>query len=1332
MQLQAQPTLTTTNTTICAGSSVNLNSLITTNGSTVIWSEKPQATAIAAKSLSSLAVLSNGTAIGWGFDNQGQVTVPNTVTNVQAISAGNVHSLALLNNGTVVGWGRNIEGQITIPNTVVGSKAIAAGGNHSLALLGNGTVIGWGYNEFGQTTIPNTVVNAKAISAGTYHSLALLNNGAVVGWGSNDFQQTTVPNNVVGATAISTGAFHNLALLNNGLVIGWGLNFTGQTTVPATVIGATAIAAGSNHSLALLNNGTVVGWGDNLDGQTTIPNTVVGAKAIAAGTFHSLALLNNGTVVGWGNNSDGQAAGYDPLLLNNTTVSPITTKTYYVVVKNTNGAINSGTVIVTVKTPTFSTPSVTNAKCFGSSDGQVVVSATGGTGNINYTISPNTGSQNPVGTFTGLTAQTYTFTATDANGCSATTTATVSQPVNISFSPPSVINVNCFGNSNGQVSISATNTVGNVTYTISPNTGTQSPVGTFTGLTAQTYTFTATDANGCANTTTATVAQPVVLSFVPPSVSNPSTANGTDGSVWVGAKGGTSPYTFARSGSNTTNQTGLFTGLSAGTYSFTVTDNNGCPAVTTTTQVFAPATLTTNNTTFCGNGSVDLNGLITTNGSTVTWSELPQATAIAAGDAHSLALLSNGTVIGWGSNSNGQTTVPNTVVGAKVIAAGGSHSLALLGNGTVVGWGANTQNQITIPNTVAGAKGIAAGNFHSLALLSDGTVIGWGLNGTGQTTIPNTVVGATVVAAGINHSLALLSNGTVIGWGANGSGQTTIPNTLVGTTALDGGNSHSLALLNDGSVVGWGSNGNGLTTIPNTVVSATAIAVGGAHNLALLSNGSVVGWGSNNNGQTTIPNTVVGATVIAAGSFHSLALLNNGKVVGWGNNVFGQAAGYDPLPLSNTTVSPTTTKTYYVVVTNTNGDKTTGSVTITVNPIPTPPATTNNNALSFDGTNDCVQITKCSGSLFAGGDALTIEYWFKGTSNQSAVRMEENNAYIVAGRNGQHVLSNDGGLTGISVGTGYTDGNWHHIAMTWQRNGLFTSYLDGNQVAQRAASNTPLPAFNSGVYLGALNGTSEFMNGTLDEVRVWTVARSQAQIQANMNVCTLLDQTNLLMYYRFDHGTTNGTNTTINTLLNTVNANELTGTLNGFSLSNTSSNWTTGRACGVALPVELIDFKGTPQYNGNLLTWTTANEVNNKGFYVERAPQPPKGASLTWEILGFVNSKGKTATYEFIDKSPLWGLGAYRLRQIDNDGKETLSKVVSIERKSNDKLKVYPNPVSNILTIETNSASDYQIINLLGQQVLNGQATQRIDVSALPKGTYFLKVGAEQVKFMKQ
>ncbi|MBL7817715.1 MAG: T9SS type A sorting domain-containing protein [Saprospiraceae bacterium] len=184
---------------------------------------------------------------------------------------------------------------------------------------------------------------------------------------------------------------------------------------------------------------------------------------------------------------------------------------------------------VTVTAPVaivFATPSVTNVSCNGGSNGSVTVSATGGTGTINYTIQSGNNREVPTAgtTFSGLTARTYTFTATDVNGCTATTTATVSEPTTIVFGTPTITNVKCPGGNSGKVVIAATGGTGTITYSISPSVGSQSPSGTFNNLTAQTYTFTATDANGCTKTATATVGTNINL---PPTVTLTAPTNGS-------------------------------------------------------------------------------------------------------------------------------------------------------------------------------------------------------------------------------------------------------------------------------------------------------------------------------------------------------------------------------------------------------------------------------------------------------------------------------------------------------------------------------------------------------------------------------------------------------------------------------------------------------------------------------------------------------------------------------------------------------------------------------------------------------------------------------------
>jgi Concanavalin A-like lectin/glucanases superfamily/Secretion system C-terminal sorting domain len=396
----------------------------------------------------------------------------------------------------------------------------------------------------------------------------------------------------------------------------------------------------------------------------------------------------------------------------------------------------------------------------------------------------------------------------------------------------------------------------------------------------------------------------------------------------------------------------------------------------------------------------------------------------------------------------------------------------------------------------------------------------------------------------------------------------------------------------------------------------------------------------------------------------------------------------------------------------------------------------NGAALNLDGVNDHVALPNSlvTAMTLSSNTALTIEYWFKGTNPQSGVRLQSGSAYIITGWSSategfKHAISTEpSGLHGPVIGPVATnwDAQWNHIAMTWQRNTVngFKSYLNGVLVEQRNSSNVSLPTMTSGGFIGSDRGLYEFADGSIDELRIWNRALSQSELQTNKNCELGSGQTGLLAYYKFNQKT--------GTSLTDATANSYSSTLTNFALTGSTSNWkniggvSTGNTCvGVPLSVDLLDFKATPSVSGNLLTWITANEINNKGFEVQRIMDGQ------WTILGFVEAKGKNATYNFTDKSPLT-TSYYRLRQIDFDGKETLSKVVSVSNKENSKLKVYPNPVSNVLMVETDNAGEFYITNLLGQRIISGKAAQRIDVSALPVGTYFLKIGEERVKFVKQ
>jgi hypothetical protein len=163
---------------------------------------------------------------------------------------------------------------------------------------------------------------------------------------------------------------------------------------------------------------------------------------------------------------------------------------------------------------------------------------------------------------------------------------------------------------------------------------------------------------------------------------------------------------------------------------------------------------------------------------------------------------------------------------------------------------------------------------------------------------------------------------------------------------------------------------------------------------------------------------------------------------------------------------------------------------------------------------------------------------------------------------------------------------------------------------------------------------------------------------------------------------------------------------------------------GTVLPVTLLAFRGQAIGNQNQLFWETAAEIHCKGFQIERR----QNGRDDWTQMGFLKAEGKPSTYQFIDNQP-FTKSYYRLRQVDWDGKEAFSKIISIAQDAVS-LKIYPTVVTEFLNVETVENQDFQIINMMGQIVMTGKTTPYyIGVSHLPRGCYVFKVGAQQAKF---
>jgi hypothetical protein len=166
------------------------------------------------------------------------------------------------------------------------------------------------------------------------------------------------------------------------------------------------------------------------------------------------------------------------------------------------------------------------------------------------------------------------------------------------------------------------------------------------------------------------------------------------------------------------------------------------------------------------------------------------------------------------------------------------------------------------------------------------------------------------------------------------------------------------------------------------------------------------------------------------------------------------------------------------------------------------------------------------------------------------------------------------------------------------------------------------------------------------------------------------------------------------------------------------------------IPVELMTFKGYAKGNNNQLDWATASERNNAEFAIERSTD---GVNFT--KIGSIKGNGTTSSvhnYTFTDFEGPLSISYYKLRQIDENGRETVSKTVTIAR--TDKatagiLKLYPTATDAVLNVDFSANSDvsFKVIDLLGRTVLtkinthnNGFNSTQLDVSALSSGMYML------------
>ena len=757
------------------------------------------------------------------------------------LSAGSGHTCGILDNGDLKCWGGNWKGQLgdgsntdtNAPSTTAidlgtgrTAVAVSSGDQHTCAILDNGELKCWGWDNNGQlgdgggntdTNAPSSTAidlgtgrTAVAVSPGLLHTCAILDNGDLKCWGSNQKGQlgdgSNTNTNAPSSTAIDLG--------------------TGRTAV--------AVSSGNQHTCAILDNGELKCWGWDNYGQlgdgggstdTNAPSSTAidlgtgrTAVAVDAGQHYTCVIKDNGEAKCWGRASHGNLGEWSG------TAGP----------SGTAIDLGTGRTAVAVSAAIYHTCAILDngdLKCWGRDySGQL------GDGGSNTDISAPSSTAIDLGT--GRTA--VAVSAAGSHTCAILDNG----------------DLKCWGyDLYGQLGDGGSNTNQGSPVSLSGSNTWDSSIGLSSG---------AGSGSGSGSSSTSSFAY-----------SNDKLSAGGYHTCAILDNGDLKCWGWDQNGqlgdggSNTNTDAPSSTAIDLGT---------GRTAVAVSSGTYHTCAVLDNGDVKCwgrdNHGQLGDGGTNTgTNAPSSTAIDLGTgrtAVAVHAGFYHTCAILDNGDMKCWGRDNYGQlgdgggaldTDAPSSTpidlgTGRTAVAAsvGEYHTCAILDNGDMKCWGTNTNGQLG-NGGVGSVTAVQSPPSTSIDL------------GTGRT--------AVALSAGSQHTCAILDNGDMKCWGRDNYGQLGEGGTNTGTnapssTAIDlgtgrtavaitGGGFHTCAILDNGDLKCWGSDsrgqlGDGGTNTDTDAPSSTAIdlgtgrtvvaiSAGDYHTCATLDNGDAKCWG---------------------------------------------------------------------------------------------------------------------------------------------------------------------------------------------------------------------------------------------------------------------------------------------------------------------------------------------------------------------------------------------------------------------------------------------------------------------------------------------------------
>lgn len=826
------------------------------------------------------------------------------------------------------------------------------------------------------TVTPASQVNVSCFGASTGSFSATTSGGA------SPYDYTLMN----GATTVAT--FTNIAGSQafSGLAAGtYTLNVLDNNGCPgSTTITITQPASGSSVSITAQTNVLCFG---GATGDATA--TAVGGSSpydyVWTGTSGTLQTTNN---IAGPNTLSGLAAG-----------------TYTITVTDNSGCTSTATAVITqpASAAGVAITGTTAASC-GASNGSATATASGGTGPYDYVWTGTAGTlqttNNVAGpnTLSGLAAGTYTVTITDNNNCTTSATATITSTGGATVSITAQTNVLCFGGTTGNATGTAVGGSSPYDYVWTGTAGTLQTTNNIAGsdilngLAAGTYTVTVTDNAGCVSTATATITQPPSAASVAITGTTSTPCGASTGTATAQASGGTSPYDYVWTGSagtlqTTNNVTGpdVLNGLLAGTYTVTITDNNGCISTATATVTStggATVSITAQTNVLCFGGSTGT------------------ATATASGGTSPYDYVWTGTA--------GTLQTTNNIAGADLLdsLAAGTYTVTVTDNGGCV---SNATVTITQPPTAASVAitgttpaGCGTANGSATAQAGGGTgpydYVWTGTAGTLQTT--SNISGPDVlasIAAGTYTVTITDNNGctsTTTAIVSNSGGATTSITASTNVSCFGGTNGSATANTIGGTSpydYVWTGSAGVLQTTNNISVPNTLSGLGaGTYTVTVTDNGGCI-----SNATITITQPASALVLATASSANTTCGLNNGSAtVSASGGTSGYTYGWAPSGGSSTSASSLASGTYTVTVTDANSCTATTTATIGASTGITVAVSSQTNVSCNGGTNGTATVTP------AGGTGTYTYTWTGSTSTSATATGLAAGSYTVTATNG--------------------------------------------------------------------------------------------------------------------------------------------------------------------------------------------------------------------------------------------------------------------------------------------------------------------------------------------